>query len=70
MTAAVDPVEGIAFEANPEQRRVIEAGPHDWLLVVAGPGTGNLPRPGASRPADRERVPAKRPRTKAALTPG
>lgn len=40
MTAAVDPVEGIAFEANPEQRRVIEAGPHDWLLVVAGPGTG------------------------------
>ena len=40
MTAAVDPVEGIAFEANPEQRRVIDAGPHDWLLVVAGPGTG------------------------------
>lgn len=38
--------------------------------AVAGPGTGNLPRPGASRPADRERVPAKRPRTKAALTPG
>lgn len=25
---------------NPEQHAVIEAGTHEWLLVVAGPGTG------------------------------
>lgn len=29
-----------AFAPSPEQRAVIDAAAHDWLLVVAGPGTG------------------------------
>lgn len=40
MNNAVKCVEPAAFEPNPEQKAVIEAATDDWLLVVAGPGTG------------------------------
>ena len=39
MTEVIESVEE-TFAANPEQRAVIEAAADDWLLVVAGPGTG------------------------------
>ncbi|MDZ7867244.1 UvrD-helicase domain-containing protein [Acidovorax sp.] len=38
MVAGRAPVSAVALDA--EQRSVIEASPDDWLLVVAGPGTG------------------------------
>ena len=34
------PASGRPLVPNPEQRAVIEAGADEWLLVVAGPGTG------------------------------
>jgi hypothetical protein len=34
------PTSGQALVPNPEQRAVIDAGTDEWLLVVAGPGTG------------------------------
>lgn len=40
MTEVIEPVALKAFVPNPEQLEVIEAAREDWLLVVAGPGTG------------------------------
>ncbi|MBC5782651.1 ATP-dependent helicase [Ramlibacter sp. USB13] len=40
MTERMHAVAGQLFEANPEQLAVIGAGSDEWLLVVAGPGTG------------------------------
>lgn len=40
MSELVERVAPEAFVPNPEQREVIEAATDDWLLVVAGPGTG------------------------------
>ena len=40
MTNATGLVADSEFEPNPEQRAVIEAAIGEWLLVVAGPGTG------------------------------
>ncbi|KQW57062.1 UvrD-helicase domain-containing protein [Variovorax sp. Root411] len=40
MTNAAESVADSEFEPNPEQRAVIEAAVGEWLLVVAGPGTG------------------------------
>lgn len=40
MTSETVARESVPFVPNPEQRKVIEAAPDAWLLVVAGPGTG------------------------------
>jgi len=40
MNKAVENFERKVFAPNTEQKTVIEAATHDWLLVVAGPGTG------------------------------